>query len=92
MHYLWDETKRRSNLADHQFDFCDVALVFGGVTFSFQDDRFDYGEARFVSLGVLYGTVVSIVHTENENEIRIISFRKATRREINIYREEIARY
>ena len=92
MFYLWDETKRRSNLTNHKFDFCDVVLVFGGVTFSFQDDRFDYDEIRFVTLGVLHSTVVSIVHTENQNEIRIISFRKATRREIIIYREEVSRY
>jgi uncharacterized protein len=92
MQYSWHEAKRRSNLIDHQFDFRDASLVFGGVTFSFEDDRFDYDEQRFVSLGVLQGIVVSIVHTENEHEIRIISFRKATRREIKIYREEISRY
>ena len=92
MHYSWDETKRRSNLVDHQFDFRDAPLVFGGVTFTFEDDRFEYNEQRFVTLGVLYGVVVSIVHTENEHEIRIISFRKATRREIKIYREEISCY
>ena len=92
MHYSWNEVKRRSNLVDHQFDFRDAVVVFEGETFTFEDDRFDYSEQRFVTLGVLHGIVVSIVHTENEHEIRIISFRKATRREIKIYREEISRY
>ena len=91
MQVLWDETKRRTNLTDHGLDFDAVPIVFDGLTFTFEDDRFDYSETRFVSLGVLQGSVVSIVHTENEHEIRVISFRKATRREIKIYREEINR-
>lgn len=44
---------------------------------------------RFVTLGLLAGIPVSIVHTENEHEIRIISLRKATRRETQIYFDEI---
>lgn len=50
---------------------------------------FSYGEQRFVTLGLLAGIPVSIVHTENEHEIRIISFRKATRRETQVYFDEI---
>jgi len=48
-----------------------------------------YAEQRFVTLGLLAGIPVSIVHTENEHEIRIISFRKATRRETQIYYDGI---
>jgi uncharacterized DUF497 family protein len=48
-----------------------------------------YGEQRFVTLGLLAGIPVSIAHTENEHEIRIISFRKATHRETQIYFDEI---
>ncbi len=92
MQFVWDETKRRTNLTEHSLDFDAVPIVYEGLTFTFEDDRFDYPETRFVTLGMLHGTVVSIVHTENEREIRIISFRKATRREIKIYREEVNRY
>ena len=63
--------------------------MFEGVTFTFEDDRFSYGEQRFVTLGLLAGMIVSIVHTENEHEIRIISFQKATQRESQIYFHEI---
>jgi len=59
------------------------------VTFTFEDDRFSYGEQRFVTLGLLAGVPVSVVHTENENEIRVISFRKATKRESQIYFDAI---
>jgi hypothetical protein len=50
---------------------------------------FPYGEQRFVTLGLLAGVPVSVVHTETEHEIRIISFRKATNREALIFFNEI---
>ena len=81
MRFVWDERKRRSNLADHGFDFVDAPAVFAGPTFTFEDDRFDYAEQRFVTLGFLGGIAVSLVHTESPTLIRIISFRKATRHE-----------
>ena len=59
------------------------------MTFTFEDDRFSYGEQRFVTLGWLAGITVSVVNTENEHEIRVISFRKATKRESQIYFDEI---
>lgn len=55
------------------------------MTFTFEDDRFSYGERRFITLGLLAGVPVSITHTETANEIRIISFRKAIKHETNIY-------
>lgn len=55
--------------------------MFEGPTFTYEDDRFDYGEQRFMTLGFLGGIAVSIVHTETEDEIRVISFRKATANE-----------
>lgn len=55
------------------------------AAFTFEDDRFAYQEQRFVTLGLLSGVPVSIVHTETADEIRIISFRKATTREADIF-------
>jgi uncharacterized protein len=48
-----------------------------------------YGEQRFVTLGLLAGVPVSVVHTESDHEIRVISFRKATKREAQIYFDAI---
>jgi uncharacterized protein len=62
-------------------DFADAENVFEGPTFTYEDDRFDYEEQRFVTLGFLGGVAVSIVHTETEDEIRVICFRKATTNE-----------
>lgn len=85
MRFSWGEAKRRSNLSDHGLDFVDAPRVFDGVTYTIEDDRFDYGEERFVTLGLLDGVVVSIVHTESPQQIRVISFRKATKREQAIF-------
>ena len=85
MRFTWNEAKRRSNLKVHGLDFVDAALVFEGVTYTFEDDRFPYYEQRFITLGLLADIPVSIAHTETEHEIRIISFRKATTREAEIY-------
>jgi uncharacterized DUF497 family protein len=81
MRFTWDERKRRTNLKVHGFDFRDAPRVFEGPTFTFEDDRFNYEEQRFVSLGFLGGVAVSIVHTEIPERIHVISFRRATRNE-----------
>lgn len=87
--FAWSESKRAANLKTHGPDFVDAPRVFDGATYTFEDDRFSYGEQRFVTLGLLAGVPVSVVHTENEHEIRIISFRKATNREALIFFNEI---
>jgi uncharacterized protein len=89
MEFTWSEAKRAANLKAHGLDFVDAPRVFEGVTYTFEDDRFSYGEQRFVTLGLLAGIPVSIVHTESEHEIRVISFRKATKREAQIYFDAI---
>ncbi len=85
MEFAWSETKRAVNLKTHGLDLIDAPRVFEGLTFTFEDDRFSYGEQRFITLGLLAGVPVSITHTETDHEIRIISFRKTTNRETNIY-------
>jgi uncharacterized protein len=90
MQFRWSERKRASNIKDHGIDFVDAESVFSGATFTYEDDRYDYSEQRFITLGLLEGIPVSIAHTENEHEIRIISFRKATRREADVFYRETA--
>jgi len=90
MRYEWDEAKRRSNIQKHGIDFLGIDRVFGGRTVSIPDDRFDYGEVRFITLGTLKGRVVVIAHTETPEVIHIISVRKATKNEQASYFQEIA--
>ncbi len=87
MQFTWDEKKRRANILKHGFDFVDAVEVFEGITFTLEDDRFNYGEERFVTLGLLKGTIVVIAHNEKGDEIRLISMRKATKHEQKIYFE-----
>ena len=87
MRIVWDEAKRLLNVRTHVLDFADAAHVFSGPTHTFEDTRFNYGEARFVTLGLLQDVVVTIVHTECRDELRIISMRKATRNEQTIFFE-----
>jgi Uncharacterized protein conserved in bacteria len=89
MRFTWDEKKRTTNLKQHGFDFADTLPVFDGMTFTYEDDRFNYGEQRFITLGMLEGVVVSIVHSETPRRIHIISFRKATRHEQIFYYQNI---
>ena len=83
--FRWSEPKLHANLDAHGLHFADAERVFAGLTFTFEDDRIEYGEQRFVTLGLLDGIPVSLVHTETPHEIRVISFRKATSRETGIY-------
>ena len=89
MRFSWSERKRAVNLKEHGLDFVDAARVFEGLTFTYEDDRFAYGEQRFITLGLLAGVPVSIAHTETDDEIRIISFRKATSREAQLYFRQV---
>ena len=84
MRFTWYEEKRKSNLSKHGLYFAQAHKVFDGVTFTFEDNRFDYGEQRFISIGLL-NDVVIIVHTETSAEMRIISMRRANKNEQELY-------
>jgi uncharacterized DUF497 family protein len=89
MKFTWDERKRKKTLTERGLDFADAKMVFEGATFTFEDDRFDYGERRLVTLGLLGADVVVIVHTELEKEIRVISMRKGEKDEQETYFENV---
>jgi uncharacterized DUF497 family protein len=89
MRYEWDEAKRQFNIQKHGIDFVGIEKAFAGATLTILDDRFDYGESRFITLGIISGRVVLIAHTETQEVIRIISVRKATKNEEANYFKEI---
>ena len=89
MKYEWDKEKSDASLEKHGLSFEDAPLVFRGKCVSFEDNRFDYGEIRYITLGKLKGRVVLIVHTPRPNKIRIISMRKANNREQKIYQKRL---
>jgi uncharacterized DUF497 family protein len=85
MKYTWDDSKRRANMKKHRLDLADAEKVFAGATFTFEDKRFDYGEQRWVTMGLLGLAVVVVVHTESEEVIHVISIRKAEKTEQALY-------
>jgi uncharacterized DUF497 family protein len=87
--FVWDPAKRLANLRKHGIDFADAELIFRGFTLTAEDDREAYGEQRFLTLGMLEDLVVSVAHTERGKQIRIISIRKATKREARFYFSQV---
>jgi len=73
----------------HGIDFADVPAMFEGDVFTIEDTRFDYGETRYITFGLLQYRVIVVAHTDENGVTRIISARKATKNEENIYFKEI---
>ncbi|ELS02776.1 hypothetical protein Xen7305DRAFT_00024940 [Xenococcus sp. PCC 7305] len=90
MNFEWDEEKNAINLAKHGFDFADASKIFDFPMVVDLDLRENYGEDRWIGIGLLNGRVVVIVYTEiNEQLIRIISLRKALSHERKRYEKYI---
>jgi uncharacterized protein len=83
MNFTWQESKRTSNLVKHGFDFAQAELVFNGPTMTLEDARDYQGEQRFNTTGFLGIAIVTICHTETEDDIHVISMRKAEPHEID---------
>jgi uncharacterized protein len=83
--FEWDEDKRLLNLSKHGIDFADAEKIFAGFILTAEDRSNDYGEQRFLTLGLLEDQVVSVAHTERNENIRLISIRKATKHEARFY-------
>ena len=83
----WDDEKRRQNISKHGVDLIYAALIFEGPTHDKIDDRQDYGEERFISLGFVDGTAFVVVHTQRGENIRLISAWKGGRRDYEKYQK-----
>jgi uncharacterized DUF497 family protein len=85
MEFEWDETKRAVNIAKHSLDFADAERFDWAAAHIGRDERFDYGEDRFTAYGGLDGDLVVIVFTWRDNKVRIVSVRRANRKERKRY-------
>jgi uncharacterized DUF497 family protein len=84
--FEWDETKAAENYAKHGVTFELATEVFKDP-FAIErlDDRKNYGENRFILIGSAEGAILTIVYTDRSDRIRIISARRATKREQDDY-------
>jgi len=83
----WHESKRRRNIKLHGLDFEGADAIWDNFTITREDIRVDYGEKRMVTFGILNGEIVVLVHTERDNDMHIISLRKAEKYEARYYFE-----
>ncbi|MEI6634346.1 MAG: BrnT family toxin [Chlamydiota bacterium] len=92
MKFEWDEKKNSENIRKHGIDFRDVVEMFSHPMLASLDTRREYGEDRWIGIGLLKNIVAVTVYLEWEDEetIRIISARKATRYEDQEYHKRIA--
>jgi uncharacterized protein len=85
MDFEWDEAKRAANIRKHGVDFRRASLIFESPVLESIDEREAYGEERIIALGVAKGTVFRVVHTARQSRTRIISARRADKREQEIF-------
>lgn len=90
----FDERKRQRTLDERGLDFADCNQIFAGVHLTAPDNRFDYGEERYISMGYLNARLVVVAWTYRPNAVfpthrRIISLRKANDREIDRFNQAL---
>ena len=90
MTFTWDPRKADQNRKTHGVDFREAATVFDdALSTTFPDVDHSVGERRFLIIGLsAAGRILVVTHTEAGDTIRIISARRATRREQRFYEED----
>ena len=89
MQFEWDPAKAAANLKRHRVSFHEAAAVLTDpLSTTFPDEVHSADEVRFLTIGAsTQGNIVVVAHTERNDTIRIISARRATRREREFYEQ-----
>ena len=89
--FEWDPRKARSNLAKHGVRFEEASTVLGDpLSITIPDPEHSRSEERYVTLGTAFnGKLLVVVHTDRGDNIRIISARRASRRERKSYEKVV---
>jgi len=85
LEFEWDDDKARSNLAKHGVSFADAARAFDDMNGFDAGQEVIEGELRWLFLGMCGLELLAVAYTERDERIRVISARKANRREQRIY-------
>ncbi len=89
MRYAYDPTKDKSNQAKHGVSLDLAEALLGGPYMSMKDDRFDYGEVREVAFCFISNRLFVCVYADRDTERRMISLRKANKRQAQLYGENL---
>ncbi len=89
LEFEWDAEKADANRKKHGMDFHEAATVFADpLSFTFEDSMHSRTETRFITIGMTRTRqLVVVAHTDRNDSIRVISARKATRKERRFYEE-----
>lgn len=89
LEFTWDRDKAASNLAKHGVSFEEASTTFGDpLSITVRDPDHSESESRFVLIGQSFrAKLLVVVHSEQNESIRIISAREATRRERRTYEQ-----
>ena len=87
--FEWDPAKEQKNIEERNLDFGTAAQIWDGPVLERTDDRRDYGEARILAFGKINGRLTAVLYTWRGTTRRIISARKANRREQRRFEAEI---
>lgn len=85
MNFEWDQAKSEANENERGFGFLFVARIFLGPTLLMTDERTEYGETRVNAIGEIDGTLYHVTYTDRGNVRRIISARRASRKERKLW-------
>ena len=89
MTFEWDPAKDQANISKHGVAFETAKGIFEGPVVTRHDDRREYGEERYISVGRVGGALLVVAHTERAGRTRLISARPASRRERKAFDERI---
>jgi uncharacterized protein len=91
LHFEWDEAKARSNRAKHGVSFEEASTVFGDpLSLTIPDSAHSQTESRLIIIGSSHlRKLLVVVHTVRGDNIRVISARRASRRERRDYEESV---
>ena len=90
MRITYNCRKRDKTLAERGLDFRRAKEVFDGAHLTREDDRIDYGELRYITVGWRDSRLVVLAWTPRGRARRVISMRKANEREIKKYAPQVA--
>ncbi|MDP2149526.1 MAG: BrnT family toxin [Parvibaculum sp.] len=89
MELEYDDEKRALTLEHRGLDFAHADKLFEGMTLTIEDDRIDYGESRYQTVGQLDGKIVMVVWTPRGEARRIISMRECNAKEREAYQQAV---
>ena len=87
MEIKYDPEKNQRNIKNRNLSFDLVKQFEWESAVAWEDDRMDYGETRYCALGYIDTRLYHVVFTYRDEKVRVISLRKANKREVKIYAE-----